>query len=208
MDYYISEKEDDGDRAVSVSKERVREVETRLIDHVRQLVGEYLEPGGFYANPGTTYDEAKNRLLFVKDVIENKGGHRIFYVDGKPIERESDLQILYRLAWYGTPSDISREANDGRGPADFKISRGAKDKTIVEFKLAKNSQLERNLANQARIYEKASDATQPSLKAILYFSPEQLLIVQDILRRLGLDSSSHVILIDSDADNKTSGSKA
>jgi len=39
------------------------------------------------------------------------------------IEGESDLQILYRLTWYGTTRDVTREANDGRGPADFKISR-------------------------------------------------------------------------------------
>lgn len=208
LDYYISEKEEDGDRAISVSKEKVHEVKTWLVDHVRQLVSQYLGPGGFYANPGTTYEEARNRLLFVKDVIENKGGHKIFYVDGKPIEREADLQVLYRLAWFGTPSDVSREANDGRGPADFKISRGARDKTIVEFKLAKNSQLERNLANQSPIYEKASDATQPSLKAIMYFTPEQLLRVNGILKRLQLENSPHVILIDADADSKPSGSKA
>jgi hypothetical protein len=79
----------------------------------------------------------------LKDVIENKGGHRLFYIDDKPIEREADLQILYRLVWFGTPSDVSREVDDGRGPADFKVSRGAKDKTIVEMKLAKNSHLKR-----------------------------------------------------------------
>ena len=35
------------------------------------------------------------------------GGHRIFYHDGKPIEREKDLQILCRLVWFDTPSDVS-----------------------------------------------------------------------------------------------------
>lgn len=208
LDYYISEKEEDGDRAVSVSKEKVHEVETLLVDHVRQFVSQYLEPGGFYANSGTTYEEARNRLLFLKDVIENKGGHKIFYVNGKPIEREADLQILYRLAWFGSPSDVSREVNDGRGPADFKISRGSGDKTIVEFKLAKNSQLERNLRNQSQLYEKASDATRPSLKSILYFTPDQLIKVQGILKRLQIENSPHVILIDAGAENKPSGSKA
>ena len=41
----------------------------------------------------------------------------------------------------------------GRGAVDFKISRGSKDKTLVEFKLAKNTQLKRNLKNQVKIYE-------------------------------------------------------
>lgn len=98
--------------------------------------------------------------------------------------------------------------NDGRGPADFKASRGAIDKTLVEFKLAKNTQLERNLEKQAEIYQKASDATHPSLKAILYFSEEQLQRVLTILKRLKLERSPHIVLIDGCADNKPSGSKA
>src|SRR5690606_38289835 len=92
----------------------------------------------FYRIAGSTYEEAHARLAYLKDNVENKGGHRLFYDRGRPIEREKDLHILYRLVWYGTPSDVGAEANDGRGPVDFKISRGAKDKTLVEMKHAKN----------------------------------------------------------------------
>ena len=208
LDFYIREKEDHGNEAVSVSRERVHEVETWFVEHVREFVRVYLEPGGFYQVRGNTYDEAKSRLMFLKDVIENKGGHRIFYLDGQPIEREADLDILYRFTWYATPSDISREVNDGRGPADFKASRGAADKTLVEFKLAKNTHLERQLAKQVEVYEKASDVTHPSLKAILYFSDSQLERVLAILRRLKLEKCPHIILIDARDDNKPSGSKA
>ena len=143
--------------------------------------------------------------MFLKDVIENKGGHRIFYLKGKPIQREEDLQLLYRLTWYASLSDASREVNDGRGPADFKISRGARDKTLVEFKLATNSQLKRNLDRQSPIYEKDSDATQPSLKAIVYFSQQQMDRVSGILEDLQLEDSQHIILIDACSDNKPSG---
>lgn len=208
LDYYIRDKEEHGDQAVSISKTRVREVETWFIEHVREFVRDHLEPSGFYRVSGDTYDEARQRLMFLKDVIENKGGHRIFYLNGRPIEREADLHILYRLTWFATDTDVSREVNDGRGPADFKVSRGARDKALVEFKLAKNSQLERNLSNQSEVYEKASGATHPSLKAILYFSDEQLQRTADILRRLRLQNSPHIILIDARAENKPSGSKA
>lgn len=162
----------------------------------------------FYKTGRDTYEEARARLLFLKDVIENKGGHRLFYLKGKPLERESDLQIMYTLTWFATPSDASREVNDGRGPADFKISRGASSKTLVEFKLAKNTKLEQNLAKQSEIYEKASGATHPSLKAILYFSNGERDRVQKILKKLKLSTSPHIVLIDARADNKPSGSKA
>ena len=171
-------------------------------------MNEYLKPIGFYQSPGDTYSEAKERVLFLKDVIENKGGHRLFYVKGKPLEREANLQILYRLTWFSTPSDVSREVNDGRGPVDFKVSRGRVDKTLVEFKLAKNSQLEKNLAKQCEIYEKASDSTHSPLKVILYFSASELIRVNRILERLKIADSPHIILIDACDDNKPSGSIA
>jgi hypothetical protein len=47
----------------------------------------------FYKTGKSTYNEAHQRLAYLKDVIENKGGHRIFYRDGVAMQRESDLQI-------------------------------------------------------------------------------------------------------------------
>jgi len=208
LDYYIREKEERGREATSLARKRVRYVENLFVDHVRRLVREQLEPGGFYRIDADTFEDARRRLLFLRDVIENKGGQRIFYLDGHPIEREADLQILYRLTWFASTSDVSREVNDGRGPADFKVSRGARDKTLVEFKLAKNTQLERNLKKQSEIYERASDATHPSLKAIVYFSDGELRRVSRILKRLKLEKSPNVLLIDARMENKPSGSKA
>lgn len=208
LDFYIRDKEEHGEQAESIAQAKVRETERWFINQVQQLVRDYLEPGGLYRTSGDTYEEARARLLFLKRVIEDQGGHRLFYVDGKPIQRETDLHILYRLTWFATPSDVTREANDGRGPVDFKISRGSPDKTLVEFKLAKNTQLERNLQNQTRVYENASDATRPSLKAIIYFDDQQLQRVRTILKKLGLENDENIVLIDASASNKPSGSRA
>lgn len=80
-------------------------------------------------------------------------GYRLFYLNGKPIKKENDLQIMYRLVWFASEYDVNREVNNGRGPADFKISIGSKDSTIVEFKLASNSKIRKNLENQVEIYK-------------------------------------------------------
>lgn len=208
IDFYIRDKENEGNKAKSVAEERVLETEQRFVGQIRILVNDYLKPGGFYKIPKNTYEEARKRALFLKDVIENKGGHQFFYVKGKPVEREFDLQILYRLTWFSTHSDISREVNDGRGPVDFKASRGCRDKTLIEFKLASNTKLERNLEKQCEIYEKASDPSHPSLKVILYFTNSQFVRVNRILKNLKLTESPHIILIDARADNKPSGSIA
>ncbi|TSA25172.1 MAG: hypothetical protein D4R67_10645 [Bacteroidetes bacterium] len=208
LDYYIRNKEDSGDQAVSYAKARVREAENIFINQVRLLVSQFLDPGGFYFLPYNTHEEARQRVIFLKDIIENKGGHKLFYVNGAPLKREADLQILYRLTWYATSSDVTREANDGRGPADFKVSRGVTDKTIVEFKLAKNTQLERNLEKQCKIYEAASDTTHPSIKVILYFDDVEYNKVHRILKRLNLEDDRNIVLIDACDYNKPSGSYA
>lgn len=207
IDFYIKFKEDHGDRAESLSAERValsNELYVQQIGQLRELLANLTK---FYEIAGDTYKEAHDRIAFLKDIIENKGGHRLFYVKGRPVEREEDIHIAYRLTWIGTPSDVSREVNDGRGPADYKISRGSQDKTIVEFKLAKNSQLRRNLEKQAEIYKKASDAKR-TIKVVIYFSAAELERVEGILENLKLTSNPDVVLIDARADNKPAGSRA
>jgi hypothetical protein len=114
---------------------------------------------------------------------------------------------MYRLRWFATKSDVNREVNNGRGPVDFKISRGSEDKSLVEFKLAKNTHLEKNLEKQVAIYEKAND-TQKSLKVILYFTKQELAKVEKILRKLNLTGKQDIVLIDARSDNKPSASTA
>lgn len=90
---------------------------------------------------------------------------------------------------------------------DFKISRGSYDKSLVEFKLAKNTHLRRNLEKQVEIYKKASDAPN-ALKVILFFTDGELEKITKIFNDLGLHDHPDVILIDGRATNKPSGSKA
>jgi len=207
IDHYIKLKEETGDQAEAVSSERVKETELIFDANVRILQETLAADTGFYRIVGNTYDETHERLAYLKDVIENKGGHRLFYHDGHAIQRESDLQILCRFVWFGSPSDVGTEANDGRGPVDYKISRGAKDKTLIEMKLAKNTGLERNLEKQLPIYQAASDAKN-GIKAIIFFTGSEKQRVDGILDRLGLLGHRDIVLIDARSDNKPSGSKA
>lgn len=207
VDYYIRLKENRGDEARDVSSEKVLETKLIFETQVRELQASLAANTGFYKVAGGTYEEAHQRLAYLKDVIENKGGHRIFYHEGLAIQRESDLQILCRFVWFGSPSDVGTEANDGRGPVDYKISRGSKDKTLIEMKLAKNTGLERNLEKQLPIYQAASDAKN-GIKAILFFSSAEEAKVEGILDRLGILGHKDVVLIDARNDNKPSGSKA
>ena len=66
LDYYIKRKEETGDRATSIAKARVAEVQTIFVTQIRQLVTEFLQPMGFYSVAANTYEEARQRLLYLK----------------------------------------------------------------------------------------------------------------------------------------------
>ena len=92
------------------------------------------------------------------DLIEDNGLYALLYdTNGKP-KRESAAQLLF----FGIATsycnannlDLIREGNNGRGPVDFKVSRGAKDKALVEVKLTSNSQLIHGIQTQLPIYMK------------------------------------------------------
>lgn len=86
------------------------------------------------------------------------------------------------------------------------ISYGSQDKSIIEFKLAKNTHMEKNLRNQAKIYSDAARATNPPIMAILYFNFMELDKVNRIMKKNGLSDSKHIVLIS--AIPKESASKA
>ena len=211
LDLYIKLKEDTGDQATENSADKVAASKLLYVQQFSSLIEQLSGTTPFYQQRPATREDARLRILYLKDVIENKGGWRIFYVDEKPLRRESDLQILYRLVWFATSNDVSREVNDGRGPVDFKVSHGADDKTLVEMKLAGNTSLRKNLENQAEIYQRASDAKH-AYKVIIYFTFAELSKVHGVLDDIGLrkDFIIHesVILIDARSDNKPSASKA
>lgn len=205
IDYFVRYKEEHGDEAEAQADERVRSSEQLYIVQVRDLTAKLARLTAFYSVAGDTYGEARQRVMFLKDVIEHRGGHRLFYVGDEPIRREADLHILFRLTWCNTPSDVNREVNNGRGPSDFEVSRGRFDKSIVEFKLASNTGLRKNLQNQVEIYKNASEASN-AIKVIVYFTEDQLARVRGILNDIGLAGHRDVVLIDARTDNKRSAS--
>jgi hypothetical protein len=207
VEWYIKFKEATGGQAKAISSEKVTASEQFYITQFGELISQLEVETEFYKRGIDTLQECRDRIEFLKAEIENNGAYRLFYINGQPIQRESDLQILFRLTWFATPSDFNSEVNNGRGPVDFKVSRGNKDKTLVEFKLAKNSKLRQNLEKQVEIYEDAN-RTRKSLKVIFYFSSEERQKIQRILKELKLEQDDTIILIDCRQDNKPSASNA
>lgn len=207
IDHFIRLKEENGDTAVSLSEQKLEETEARFIHQVSSLIGELQDHGKFYQDVGNTFEEAYQRVMYLKQVIENNDGYRLFYVKGQPIKREADLQLMFRLTWYASADDVNSEVNNGRGPVDYKISRGSRDSTLVEFKLASNTKLRQNLEKQLEVYE-AANQTDKSIKVVLYFNETELQRVLTVMKDLDLKEGKTLVLIDAQNTNKPSGSNA
>lgn len=204
IDHYIKYKEENEEQATSISKQVVEEVKQLFNCQLQELAKLLSTKTEFYSSAGNSHDEAYRRVMFLKTVIEDMDGYRLFYLNGKPLRRENDLQIMYRLVWYATEYDVNREVNNGRGPVDFKVSKGSRDATLVEFKLASNTKLKKNLENQVEIYKKAS-CTDRAIKVILYFTEKEYTSVTAIFNELELCGCDDIILINA-IDDKPSAS--
>lgn len=196
VEYYINAKEKDKDNAKSVADSKVQDTQQVLVSRVMMFLHDSrIDKRFFEISPQATIAETLQRVHYFKDCIEKNDGYKIFYIDGKPVKREADLQILFRFVWYATDLDVNREVNNGRGPVDYKISYGSKDSTLVEFKLASNTSLKKNLAHQLEIYQNANN-TQFGVKVIMYFNETEKAKVEKLLRELNMSNQPNVILID------------
>ncbi len=205
IDCYLKYKEDHREEATSVSKEKVQETEEIFNKNASALIELLNHLTSFYKCNPDVYMEAIKRVGYLKHVIEDQDGYRFFYFNGKPIIREEYLQIMFRLAWYGTTYAVDREVNNGRGPVDFKISHGKENAVLVEFKLASNSKLRHNMAKQTEVYKKASD-TKRAIIVVLLFSEEEEKKTINIINELSLGGREDIVLIDARNDNKVSAS--
>lgn len=92
-----------------------------------------------------------------KYLVENNKVSELLYVDDKPRSERIVQRAFFCVAesyCEANNLDVSPEANAGRGPVDFKMSRG-KDKTIVEIKLTSNQNIVHGFETQIKEYAKA-----------------------------------------------------
>ncbi|OYD87764.1 hypothetical protein CDG77_27575 [Nostoc sp. 'Peltigera membranacea cyanobiont' 213] len=204
LDYYIQYQEENRDKAAALSSEKVTKLRTDLISTLNVLCKHIVEHSTFYQILPNSYQSALQRAQFLKQVIEDNDGYRIFYKNGKPIASEDTIQRIFRLTWFASPMDVNSEVNNGRGPADYKISRGDRDSTIIEFKLGSSSSLQKNLLNQTEIYKKASRSIS-DIKVILCYTQQEITKVARILKKINQENAENIIVID--ATKKESASK-
>lgn len=204
LDYYIKKKESEKDKASALSSEKVTKFRDELLATLTEFCKHIFVNSDFYQINPSSYSEALKRAHFLKQVIEDNDGYRIFYKNGRPIASEDTVQRIFRLTWFASPLDVNAEVNNGRGPADYKISFGSRDSTIVEFKLGSSTSLKKNLQNQTEVYKKASKSI-ADIKVILCYTKSEIAKINRILKTMQQEDAENVVIID--ATIKISASK-
>ncbi|MEG1820833.1 MAG: hypothetical protein RR201_01130 [Malacoplasma sp.] len=142
-------------------------------------------------------DETKERLKHFKNVIENGDGYKCFYTDGKRITKEADLQRMFKFCWALTQYKVDAETNNGRGPVDFVVSKGAKNVDVIEFKLARNTKGLPIVFNQAEVYKKANNSNYKTI-VIFYFDDKEyskaISLINELKKQNEIDNT--IFLID------------
>lgn len=158
----------------------------------------------------TTFQITKDICERFKYQIENKKASQILYTDDlKPRKEKIAQQLFLCIAdayCKANNLDLSPECNVGRGPVDFKTSKGDKDKTLVEIKLTTNGQLVHGLEVQLEEYSKAEET-----KNLIYLvidnggSKNKIKEMYEVYHKFTGDKRPYLIFID--AIPKVSASK-
>ena len=196
-DYYIKLKENSKNEIQSKTDAEVSVQLKKFNENVKYLIGIINKNKNLFNSSDNSYEEAKKRIQFFKHRIEDNDCYKLFYDnDEQIITTENDLQRMFKFVWYKSIFKDDAETNNGRGPADFVISMGSSDVTIIEFKLAKNSNLD-HVFEQVKIYKKAN-STKNYIVVIFYFNDSEYRKALNSLKKTNTekDLNENVFLID------------
>lgn len=188
LDYYIKYKEQNKDDAL---KYHIAEPEFINFFSDASTLKSELNKKKF--KKLTSFNDCVERILFFKQKLESNSND--LYFKDKPLQ-EKHLRLIFKNVTYGALFDYNSEVNNGRGPIDFIVSCGSKDKIGLELKLASNRKLKQNLLNQGKTYQEDGNLKQV-IKIIFYFSDQGLEIVNRVLKEINKSvDNKEIFLID------------
>ena len=106
-----------------------------------------------------SFEAAKEILESYKKWVEYHRGALVINPKKQKASEKTVQRTIHAVALIYCETnnwDISPETDTGRGPVDFKISRGT-DKTVIEIKLSSNEQCVHGLETQIEEYAKAEN---------------------------------------------------
>jgi len=140
-------------------------------------------------------------------IVENQGW-RLLWNDNRTPRREQAAQIvllgIIKHYCRANNIDVSREPDIGRGPVDFKVSRGYALRALLEVKLAKNSRFWNGLRAQLPTYQNAERVRTGYFIVIILSDADarRTTAIQDAVAEVNAQTPYHVraVLVDARPD--------
>lgn len=186
--------------------------------HWAQVTDSYVISNPLKSNIQNTDDLVKFVEKIIdkfKHFIEMNSGYELLWNNDNTHKYESASQSLFlgivKNYCEANDIDISKEVNIGKGPVDFKFSKGYKIRLLTELKLAINSKFYNGLRTQLPEYLKAEKINAGIFLIIVFFENELKKVekIKEIINEVEKSNnvSLKVEMIDARADNKISASK-
>lgn len=182
-------------------------IDYRIEKNLSKFIGLRKE---FDSNSKNSYESATDMISMFKNWIENQKGYDILLNADSRNQEKIIQKMLHGIGIYYCKVnnlDISPESNTGRGPVDFKISRGD-DKTVIEIKLTSNQQTLHGFEIQIEEYAK-SEGTENKIFLLVDngISSTRIKQVEESYKKRSLAGEKPATLIIIDAKPKKSASK-
>jgi len=141
--------------------------------------------------------------------VEQNAGWKLLWNNRQKPKNETAAQLLFLgiIKHYCRANDIdvSKEANIGRGPVDFKVSRGYSLRALIELKLARNTKFWNGLSKQFPTYLKAENIKSGYFVVIVFSESDRLKIqpIQELIREVRQKTSCDLrpIIVDASWDH-------
>lgn len=152
-----------------------------------------------------------------KSAVEDNGLWRALWNDEQTKHRREDIaQVIARATWIehcrASDIDISREADCGRGPVDFKFARGWQMRGLIEVKHISSTQFAHGAETQLPIYLKGEKAQFGIYLCIGYadrdFNEDRLNLVRSACDAITRQGGTRIVPLFVDARPKSSASRA
>lgn len=167
---------------------------------------------------------ADSRALFRKSVaaliaefkhfVEQNRGHELLWNDDGTQRNERAAQNLFRGITIhhcrANDIDLSREADVGRGPVDFRATKGYALRVLIEVKKANNTKFWHGLETQLPVYMRA-DGISDGFFVVIIFTDEDNRRVSDvrsIAKRVAKRLNYEIEVVVVDARKPPSASRA
>ena len=148
-----------------------------------------------------------------KDLVENNGLYALLYQEGyKPQHEKAAQKLFFGIAdsyCQANNLDLSPEVDAGRGPVDFKISKGYNSRVVVELKLTTNSSLKHGFETQITEYQKA-EKTMAAIFMVIHVAGGSLRQTSEVRKLIDENNANGALspqLVFVDASPKVSASK-